>query len=118
MPRVVRAADKAKTDFAREQRQQPTEGEQILWRSLRGGKLGVKFRRQHPVGDFVLDFYSEQAHLAVEIDGDVHADQRTYDEWRDEQLARQGIRVLRVAVREVFRDRAAVLNAIKALIEA
>jgi very-short-patch-repair endonuclease len=114
MSHVKRVAAAAKVRFAREQRQKPTPGEEALWERLRGGRLGARFRRQHPLGDFVLDFYCESAHLAVEVDGLTHDERRAYDEWRDEQLAIQRIRVVRVSAEDVQRDLAGVLARIKA----
>ena len=94
-------ADADKVMFAREQRAQATRGEEALWEALRGRKLGVKFRRQHAIGDFVLDFYCAEARLAVEIDGPVHQKQAGYDAWRDGQLAEHGVRTLRFSDSEV-----------------
>lgn len=99
--RVHGAASRDKVWFAREQRRQPTRAEELLWRALRARGLGARFRRQHPVGDFVLDFYCEAAALAVEVDGPHHADQAGYDEWRAECLDRYGIHALRVTTQEV-----------------
>lgn len=104
MPRVTRAAGKSKVRFAREQRRRMTAAESALWQAIRGGKLGMKFRRQHPIGDFVLDFYCESAQLAVEIDGDCHEQQREYDEWRDQELAKLGVRVIRVPSDQIITD--------------
>ncbi len=67
----------------------------MLWETLRRRKLGVRFRRQHPIGDYVLDFYCGEALLAVEVDGPAHAQQEGYDRERDKWLASRGIRVLR-----------------------
>jgi very-short-patch-repair endonuclease len=100
--RVIHAASSDKVHFAREQRQKPTAAEQALWAAIRGGALGVRFRRQHPMGDFVLDFYCDEARLAVEVDGPDHAARAGYDAWRDEQLARQGVRVMRVTPEDVL----------------
>jgi len=83
---------------AREQRRAPTRAEQILWEALRGRRLaGLKFRRQHPYGRFILDAFCVEHQLEVEVDGGIHADaaQCAHDAARDEVLRRQGIRVLR-----------------------
>jgi very-short-patch-repair endonuclease len=112
--RVVRAASAAKVRFAREQRRQPTHQEEALSRALRGSALGVRFRRQHPVDDFVLDFYCDAASLAVEVDGPQHEDQADYDEWRDAWLReKHGIRVIRVRAVEMDRDLARVPRRIR-----
>ena len=61
-------------DHARELRQPQTPAEQLLWRYLRSRPWeGIKFRCQHPIGRFIVDFYCAQAKLVIEIDGDSHA---------------------------------------------
>ncbi|WP_414712597.1 endonuclease domain-containing protein [Sphingobium sp.] len=77
---------------------------------MRGRPNGLKFRRQHPAGPYVLDFYSALARIAVEVDGAIHDDpkQIAHDARRDEWLATQGIAVLRVRASNVLRDFEAV----------
>lgn len=112
--RLVRGvADAAKLEFARDQRREPTSTEDKLWQHLRRKALGLKFRRQHAIGDFVLDFYCAQVRLAVEIDGPVHGEQEGYDRWRDDWLNGQGIRVLRVSDEEVEDNIEGVLEKIR-----
>ena len=113
-PTVIGAAKRDKVRFAREQRRAPTHAEDALWGELRGAKLGWRFRRQHPIGDFVLDFYCSDAGLAIEIDGPTHAEKRGYDEWRDEQLAARGIRTLRLDAELVSEDLSEALKTIRA----
>lgn len=89
---------------ARELRQVATPAEQILWQALRGRRLNeLRFRRQHPLGRFVLDFYCVAHQLAVEVDGDIHQTpaQAAYDAERTAWLAEKGIRVLRFTNAEV-----------------
>ena len=82
---------------AKELRKTPTPTEQILWAYLRNRKLcGLKFRRQHPIGPYIVDFYYAQHKLAVELDGGVHLNQAAYDLERTAYLAERGIQVLRV----------------------
>jgi very-short-patch-repair endonuclease len=84
-----------------------TPPEARLWQALRRrGLEGLKFRRQHPIGPFVLDFYCVSAKLAVEVDGAVHTlgDNPMRDDSRDLWLERRGITVLRIEARHV-RDR-------------
>jgi very-short-patch-repair endonuclease len=73
-----------------------TPSEQKLWLLLRGGQLGVWFRRQVPLGRFVADFVAQSARLVVEVDGGYHARRRAADARRDRELARLGYRVLRL----------------------
>ena len=80
-------------------RRRMTPPEARLWRCLRASKLGgFKFRRQHPIGPYILDFYCPAAGLAVEIDGAVHEhpDRLAHDRRRTAWLATQGVRVIRV----------------------
>ena len=110
---VRHVAEAEKVHFTREQRQNPTGAEGVLWDRVRSGRLGVRFRRQHPIGDFVLDFYCAEERLAVEIDGPLHEQQAKYDEWRDSQLSQHGIRLLRIADTMVSNDIEGVLAMIR-----
>ena len=89
---------------ARKMRRALTPPEARLWTALRRGQVGgLKFRRQHPVGFFIIDFYCAEAKLAVEVDGQGHdhPDQMRHDAERTRWLADQGIRVVRVAAEHV-----------------
>ncbi len=110
---IVGVASKEKVAFAREQRKAPTTNESILWSHLRRRKLGHRIRRQHPLGEFILDFYCAEAKLAIEIDGPLHIRQPEYDTWRDAQLQRLGIEVLRFPDLQVTNDLEGVLEAIR-----
>ena len=100
---------------ARELRKNATPTEDLLWQELRNRKLcSFKFRRQHPIERFIVDFYCAQHRLAVEIDGDVHAEQREYDAARTEWLEARGYRVIRFTNDQVFRQLPAVLETILA----
>ena len=104
-----------KLAFRRSLRTSPTTPERILWGRLRRRQLqGFKFRRQHPVGDYVLDFYCLERKLAVEVDGDSHyvASGPAHDEGRTIVLAREGIRVLRFTNIEVVAELDGVIEAI------
>ncbi|HEX6036471.1 endonuclease domain-containing protein [Longimicrobium sp.] len=100
---------------ARELRQEATPAEHVLWDALRAGRLdGLKFRRQHPVGRFVLDFYCAAHRLCVELDGGVHEQQRDRDAARDQELLALGVRTLRFGNEQVWHDLAGVVSAIQA----
>jgi very-short-patch-repair endonuclease len=89
---------------ARELRRRLTPPEARLWTRLRGRQLrGLKFRRQHPIGPFILDFYCAEARLAGEIDGrgHDHPDRLAHDRRRTLWLAAQRIRVIRLAAEAV-----------------
>ena len=89
------------TERAKALRKTPTPAEAILWRELRGRRLGVKFRRQHPHTGFILDFYAASRALAVEIDGPTHETKRDHDDLRDAWLRARNVRTLRFTNDEV-----------------
>ena len=91
-------------DLCRKLRQKQTDAEKLLWECLRRKRLnGVKFRRQHPIGRYIADFYCPEAHLVIELDGKVHLfkDQKDYDKVRQEVIEMRGIRVLRIKNEEI-----------------
>ena len=88
----------ASTERARTLRKNETWGERLMWRWLRGRRFsGYKFRRQHPVGDYYLDFFCEEAGLNIEVDGRQHGlpSAREHDAAREDFLNSRGIRTLR-----------------------
>ena len=95
---------------SRELRRESTEAERKLWRHLRDSGLGAKFRRQHPIGSFIVDFYCAAAKLVIEIDGESHADQVEYDSERTTWLEEQGYRVIRYTNRDVKDNLNAVIE--------
>jgi very-short-patch-repair endonuclease len=97
-----RRTDKAARDRARALRKSASVSERRLWESVRGGRLGHRFRRQYPLGRYFLDFYCVEARLAVEVDGEQHAEQAAYDEARDAYLRALGVYVLRIPSIELF----------------
>lgn len=100
---------------ARGFRRQPTPSEAILWESLRDRRLdGRKFRRQQPLGPFVVDFFCADERLIVEVDGPIHEAQRDADRLRQELIESLGLRFVRVAAADVERSLPAVLAKIRA----
>jgi len=89
---------------ARALRKKMSPIEQRLWHALRGAQLGVSFRRQHPIGPYVLDFYCASAGLAVELDGDEHTNRIHRDAVRTRFLNRRNIHVIRFANRDVWNN--------------
>jgi very-short-patch-repair endonuclease len=84
-----------------------TRAEVALWNALRGKQLGgLKFRRQHVMGPYIVDFYCVAVRLAVELDGEAHGEEtaRHHDAQRDHWIARQGVRILRIPNRLVLDD--------------
>lgn len=100
---------------AKELRKRTTEAEQILWEKLRAGRFqGVKFRRQHPISKFIVDFYCHQYKLVIELDGEVHQekDQKERDLGREEELRDLGLRIIRFSNDSVIYDMEYVLGEI------
>ena len=98
---------------ARRLRREQTDAERTLWQGLRGRRLGgLKFRRQHPVGPYILDFYCAERRLAVELDGGQHneAENRRRDEARTAFLEDRGVAVLRYSNLEALGQTGAVLE--------
>ena len=92
---------------ARRLRRDMSLPEVLLWRQLRGQRLaGLRFRRQHPIGPYVIDFYCPTAKLAVEVDGAYHDyhEQIRRDARRDAWLAEKGIAMMRVAAIDILKD--------------
>ena len=101
-------------EIAREFRKAPTKGEKILWEALRGKKLdGIKFRRQQPIGYFLVDFYSSVYRLVVEIDGPVHESQNESDHARQEILKELGLAVFRIKSEAIEKNLPVVLDLIR-----
>ncbi len=101
---------------ARQLRRAMTLPEVLVWQGLRGRPDGLKFRRQHPSGPYILDFYCSDARLVIEIDGENHADrlQIGRDAERDRWFAEANIHTLRIAARDVLADLDAVMRYIVA----
>ncbi len=105
----------AKTARARRLRRAMTDAEAKLWSHLRGGQMrGLSFRRQHPKGDYVLDFYCAEVRLAVEVDGGQHGLPATaaHDRGRTNWLVQNRITVLRFWNHDVLTNVAGVIEEI------
>ena len=102
---------------ARVLRQRMTDAERLLWRHLRNRELGGwKFRRQYPVGPFIVDFICVEKNLVIEVDGGQHAENEELDIQRSAYLNKMGYRVLRFWNNEVLQETEAVLTAIFAIL--
>ena len=96
-------------------RRNPTEAERILWSELRGRRLnGLRFRRQHPIAGYIVDFYCAEAKLAIEVDGSVHegAAAKARDSIRTAAIEEHGVRVIRFMNDDVIHELPLVLIAI------
>jgi very-short-patch-repair endonuclease len=92
---------------ARALRRKMTLPEVVLWTALRKARLGrLRFRRQHPLGPYILDFYCSSARLAIEVDGAAHErdEQAQHDAQRTAWLAKRGVRVIRFSAKDVLKD--------------
>ena len=90
---------------AKELRGRETEAEKLLWGYLKGNKQGYRFRRQHPILNYIADFYCHQHKLIIELDGNIHNIPEIYknDKIRQTELENLGIRVIRFSNNEVFK---------------
>ena len=94
--------------------------EVLLWKAIKGRQVdGLHFRKQHPVGPYVLDFYCDAARLAIEVDGSSHSfgDRPERDERRDSWIAAQGIATLRLSAALILRDVDDAARAIRGFLE-
>jgi very-short-patch-repair endonuclease len=101
----------------KEMRKNSTEAESVLWEELRNRKLGVKFRRQHPIDVFIADFICLEKMLIIEVDGAIHLEQKEYDATRTIELNKVGFDVIRFSNDDVINNTKNVLNKIKIEIE-
>ena len=104
--------------LCRSLRKKQTDAEKLLWECLRRKRLkGLKFRRQHPIGRYIADFYCPEAHLVIELDGKIHQikDQKEYDKIRQEIIEMRGMRVLRIKNEEIEQDIESVIRKVLSL---
>ena len=102
---------------ARKLRKELTPAERKLWAYLRGDKLGVNFRRQHAIGNYIADFCSPKAKLIIELDGSQHLEQEEYDKERTKYLESQGYKVIRFWNNQIMNEIEGVILAITYAIE-
>ena len=97
--------------YRRHLRKNLTNPEKIIWQRLRNRQVGgVKFRRQHSIGKYIVDFYSSEVNLIIEIDGDVHAYQKENDKIREIFLKNRGLKIIRYTNYEVRTNLIGVLE--------
>jgi len=102
-------------NFQREMRKNMPMPEVILWQHMRSKQLGVKFRRQYTIGNRILDFYSPEIKLGIEIDGETHfvdEESRQKEIEKDKKFENQGIKILRFLNPEVMKNLEGVVLAI------
>ena len=111
----------SRIEFARQRRKAANDFENNLWQLLRNRQVrGKKFRREHPIGEYTVDFYCAEVQLVIEVDGKHHFTEegRRYDAKRDEELKRRGLKVLRFTGKQVELHGRKVLAEIAAVIDA
>lgn len=101
--------------YARENRKNATLAEQVLWEQLRNDSVGVKFFRQHIVGQYIVDFVSREGGLIIEVDGGYHSEPRQMEDdlLRELDLERMGFHVIRFTNEEVLYETEYVIEQIK-----
>jgi len=111
------AIAKKLVENARENRKNPTESEDLLWQEVRNSNLGHKIRRQHYIGNFIVDFVCLEKSLIIEVDGEIHETQKEYDEGRTYELEQFDFKVIRFTNDEVKNELSNVLEKIKKALE-
>jgi len=109
----MRRRNNKNKQIAKKLRKSLTEAERLLWSYLRNRQLGVKFRRQEPIGKYIVDFVSYEVGLVIELDGGQHVESRGFDLERDRELGRLGFKVLRFWNNEVMTNIEGVLEVIR-----
>jgi len=90
-----------------------TEAEKLLWNRLRKTQLGVRFKAQQPVNQFIVDFYCHKAKLAIEVDGDNHKYNQEYDQGREAEIKKFEVKIIRFTNKEIFEDLNNVIEKIR-----
>jgi very-short-patch-repair endonuclease len=97
-----------------ELRKNATNPEQVLWSILSRRQLGgLKFRRQHPIEPYIVDYYCASANFVIELDGESHEGRQAYDKQREEHLAKLGVTIFRVTNDDVIHNLEGVAEAIR-----
>jgi len=96
-----------------ELRENMTDAEKHLWLRLNKNQLGVRFKAQHPIDIFIVDFYCHKYKLVVEVDGDIHSFQKDYDEGRTAELERFDLKIIRFTNQEILNNIEKVVDEIK-----
>lgn len=111
--KVGKTMDEQTLKYVRELRRSQTPLEAKLWKELRAKQIsGLKFRRQHPIGPYIVDFYCSSSKLVIEIDGESHGEQVEYDAIRTEYLESRGYRIIRFLNEDVNHNIDGVLEVI------
>jgi len=106
-------------ELAKELRRNMTDAEMVLWGYLKAGINGLKFRRQHPIGIYIADFYCHKLRLIIEVDGNIHDKKeiKEYDLNRENDLKSWDYIIIRFSNQKVLKETQAVLVEINSLVE-
>ncbi|WP_207632887.1 endonuclease domain-containing protein [Foetidibacter luteolus] len=106
-------------ELAKSLRKNMTDAEKVLWGYLKAGLKGLKFRRQHPLGIYIADFYCHKIRLVIEVDGNIHEkdDVKLYDIKRETELKNEGYRVVRFTNDKVLKEIVTVIAEIGLIAE-
>jgi very-short-patch-repair endonuclease len=113
LPDMFYGAKRTIFQNACELRKSMTHAEKLLWERLNKNQLGVRFKAQHPIDIFIVDFYCHKHRLVVEVDGEIHLLQKEYDEGRTAELERFDLKLIRFTNDEVENDIDRVVEKIK-----
>jgi len=113
LPDMFYGAKRTIFQHAFELRKEMTMAEKKLWSRLNKNQLGVRFKAQHPIDIFIVDFYCHKCKLVIEVDGEIHLSQKEYDEGRTAELERWDLKVIRFKNEEVMNDIERVVEEIK-----
>lgn len=116
---MFRGASHLVFELAKDLRRNMTQTERLLWNYLKAGVHGLKFRRQHPIGIYIADFYCHKLKLIIEVDGKIHdlKDMKDNDNIREDFLKEQGCTIVRFTNDRVFKELDVVLDEINSLVE-
>ncbi len=107
---IYKGTTKIAKNNAKALRKNLTEAEKLLWYRLRKKQLGVKFRRQVPIGKYIVDFFSVECRLVIELDGGQHAETKIYDDERTKFLENKGLTVIRYWNNQVLTETDTVIE--------
>ena len=104
-------------EYAKELRNNSTLSEILLWKQIKNKALGVEFKRQVPMLEFIVDFYCQEIRLAIEVDGNIHDFRYIEDAQRQEEIEKYGVTFIRFSNKEIKYNMLSVISSLEAKIE-
>ena len=104
-------------EFARQLRNNSTLSEVLLWKQIKGKALGVEFKRQVPMLEYIVDFYCQEIGLAIEVDGNIHDFRYLEDEQRQQEIEKYGVIFIRFSNEEIKNNMFSVILSLESKIE-